>query len=154
MLVMDKKTADYWARFISETGRSPYTPCYSVFHFELTKELAESLLELVLKGEKRATASSRDSFEIDGERLPEIGDLSVITDFEGNHRCVIETTGVTLIPYNEMTYEICSREGEDDDLESWQRGHEKFFRNEGAEMGYSFSDDLMVVFEDFRVCYQ
>jgi len=78
----------------------------------------------------------------------------VITDFEGNPRCVIETTGVMLIPYNEMTYEICSREDEDDDLESWQRGHEKFFRNEGAEMGCSFSEDLMVVFEDFRVCYQ
>ena len=56
--------------------------------------------------------------------------------------------------YNCQSREICSREGEDDDLESWQRGHEKFFRNEGAEMGYSFSDDLMVVFEDFRVCYQ
>lgn len=153
-MVMNKETADYWAQFLKDTGREPETPCYSVFHFELTKELAESLLELVLEGKKRATASSRNSFEIDGERFPEIGDLSVITDFEGNPRCVIETTGVTFIPYNEMTYEICSREGEDDNLESWQRGHEKFFRNEGKLMGYTFSDDLTVVFEDFSVCYQ
>ena len=153
-MVMDKKAAEYWARFIKETGRDQDTLCYSVFHFELTKELAESLLELVLSGKKKATASSRNSFEIDGERLPETGDLSVITDFEGNPRCVIETTEVTLIPYKDMTYEICSREGEDDNLESWQRGHEKFFRNEGAEMGYTFSEDLIVVFEDFRVVYQ
>lgn len=153
-MVMDKKAAEYWARFIKETGRDKDTLCYSVFHFERTKELAESLLELVLSGKKKATASSRNSFEIDGERLPEIGDLSVVTDFEGNPRCVIETVEVTHIPYNEMTYEICSREGEDDNLESWQRGHEKFFRNEGAEMGYSFSEDLIVVFEDFRVIYQ
>ncbi len=132
-MVMDKKAAEYWAQFLKDTGRDKDTPCYSVFHFELTKEL---------------------SFEIEGERLPETGDLSVVTDFEGNPRCIIETAEVTLIPYKDMTYEICSREGEDDDLLSWQRGHEKFFRNEGAEMGYTFSEDLIVVFEDFRVVYQ
>jgi len=153
-MVMDKKAAEYWAQFLKDTGRDKDTPCYSVFHFELTKELAESLLELVLSGKKKATAASRYSFEIEGERLPETGDLSVVTDFEGNPRCIIETAEVTLIPYKDMTYEICSREGEDDNLESWQRGHEKFFRNEGAEMGYTFSEDLIVVFEDFRVVYQ
>lgn len=152
-MIMDEKAAHYWAKFIKDTGRDPATPCYSVFHFELTRELSESLLELVLSGKKTATASSRNSFEIDGERLPVIGDLSVVTDFEGNPKCVIETTLVTLIPYGEMTFEICSREGEDDCLESWQRGHEKFFRNEGKEMGYTFSEDHMVVFEDFRVIY-
>ena len=151
---MDLRAKKFFDRFLTETGRSEDTRCYSVFHFELTKELAESLLELVLSGKKRATASSLRSFEIDGERLPQIGDLSVVTDFEGNPKCIIETTDVTLLPYKDMTYEICSREGEDEDLLSWQQGHERFFRSEGEEMGYTFDENMIVVFEDFQVSYR
>lgn len=151
---MDDQVKGFWERFLETTGRHEDTPCYSVFHFELTKELADSLLELVLSGKKKATAGSLNAYEIEGERLPEVGDLSVVTDFLGNPRCVIETSQVTLIPFKEMTYDICSREGEDDDLSSWQRGHERFFRDEGREMGYAFHEDMVVVFEDFKVVYK
>lgn len=45
-------------------------------------------------------------------------------------------------------------EGEDDTLESWRAGRTRFFTREGAELGYEFSQDMPVVFEDFRVIYQ
>ncbi len=92
--------------------------------------------------------------EIEGARLPEVGDLSIVTDWEGNPRCVIQTTAVTIIPFSEITYDICKREGEDDTLESWQAGHIRFFKSEGSLLGYEFSEDMPVVFEDFEVVYQ
>lgn len=83
-----------------------------------------------------------------------MGDYSIITDWDGIPRCVIETTAVTILPYKDITFDICKREGEDDSLESWQRGHERFFIEDGKELGYEFSQDMPVVFEDFKVVFK
>jgi uncharacterized protein YhfF len=53
-----------------------------------------------------------------------------------------------------MTYDICKREGEDDTLESWQKNHKKFFTEEGKAIGYKFTENMLVVFEDFELLYQ
>ena len=143
----------FWKDFLSHTGRDPETKYISCFHFELTERWANELLGLVLSGKKRATASSLISFEIENEPLPGPGDLSIVTDWAGEPRCVIETTCVTVLPFNAMTFDICSREGEDECLETWVDGHRRFFTAEGNEMGYEFCEDMPVVFEDFEVVY-
>ncbi len=143
----------FWQDFLEKTGKSADTTYLECFHFELTEKWANELLRLVLIGQKRATASSLKAFEIQGERTPQKGDYSIVTDWDGNPRCVIETTNVTILPFNEITYDICKREGEDDNLESWRKGHTNFFTNEGKELGYEFSEDMLVVFEDFEVVY-
>lgn len=144
----------FWKKFLVETGREVSTKYIEVFHFELTEKLANELLQLVLIGQKKATASSLLAYEIEGTRVPEVGDLSIVTNWEGNPKCVIQTTAVTIIPFKDITYEICKREGEDDTLESWQKGHERFYKAEGNALGYDFTDDMPVVFEDFEVIYQ
>lgn len=143
----------FWQEFLRKTERDPSTRYFDCFHFELTERLANSLLDLVLSGQKQATASSLRTFEVQGTRIPHVGDLNIITDWDGNPRCVIETTAVSIIPFKDMTYEICRREGEDDSLESWQRGHIRFYTAEGKALGYEFSEDMPVVFEDFRVVF-
>lgn len=143
----------FWQKFLQETGRSPDTRFFECFHFELSEKWANALLALVLSGKKRATAGSLKSFEAKGSPPPKPGDLSVITDWNGNPHCVVETTAVTVLPFRDITFKICSREGEDDCLESWRRGHRRFFTEEGRELGYEFSEDMPVVFEDFRVVY-
>ena len=112
------------------------------------------MLSLVLEGKKKATSSSFKAYEKEGSNLPKIGDLSIVTDWDGNPRCIIETKNITIIPFKDITYDICSREGEDDSLESWREGHIRFFSNEGKEIGYEFTEDMLVVFEDFEVIYQ
>ncbi len=144
----------FWMRFIKAANHDFKTRYLSVFHFELNEHLAHELLELVLSGQKKATASSLKSFEIENEPLPKVGDLHIVTDWDGNPRCVIQTTALTVLPYREMTYEICKREGEDDSLESWQKGHQRFFEEEGKQLGYEFSEDLLVLFEDFNLIYK
>jgi uncharacterized protein YhfF len=121
------------------------------WHFELTESACNYLLDLVLAGKKRATSSSLLSFKLSGEEVPKAGDLSVITNWEGVPRCVVVTTAVRVMRYGDITFAIAKLEGEDDSLESWRRNHERFFREEGVELGYSFSDDLDVVFEEFEV---
>lgn len=144
----------FWNTFLKETNRNEATKYLEVFHFELTEKWANELLRLVLIGQKRATASSLWKYEIEGGGMPQVGDLSIVTDLEGIPRCVIETTAITIIPFSDITYDICKREGEDDTLESWVKGHTHFFTEDGKQSGYEFSYDMPVVFEDFGVVYQ
>jgi uncharacterized protein YhfF len=148
------KIDEFWKRFLKETNRDKDTKYLEAFHFELTENWANELLRLVLIGQKKATASSLRAYEIEGERMPHAGNLSIVTDWEGIPRCVIETTKIAILPFSEMTYDICKREGEDDTLESWVKGHTKFFTEEGKQLGYQFTPDMPMIFEDFEVVYK
>jgi uncharacterized protein YhfF len=144
----------FFNRFIQVTKRDIQTKYTEAYHFEMTEYWANELLRLVLIGQKKATASSYDAFIIEKEPLPKVGDLSIITDFAGNPRCVVETKQITILPFKDFTFDIVKREGEDDTLESWRKGHTQFFTTEGKMLGYNFSEDMLVLFEDFEVIYQ
>ena len=143
----------FWEAFLRDTGRSAEAPCPEAFHFELTEKWANELLRLVLEGKKRATSSSLTCYELEGERVPASGDLSIVTDWAGEPHCVIETTQVDILPFRDMTFALCRLEGEDDSLDSWRRSHINFFTAEGREAGYVFTEDMPVIFEQFRVIY-
>lgn len=151
---LQEKIALFWKTFLKETNRDEATKYIEVFHFERTEKWANELLRLVLIGKKRATVSSLLKYEIEGGGMPKVGDLCIITDWEGVPRCVIETTVITIIPFSDITYDICKREGEDEILETWVDGHVRFFEAEGKQLGYEFTYDMPVVFEDFEVVYQ
>lgn len=145
---------DFWKSFLLSRGLDEnleYTDC---FHFELSEYWANELLRLVLAGQKRATSSSLWAYEIEGDKVPQVGDFSIVTDWEGNPRCVIRTTNVRILPFREITYDICRLEGEDDTLESWRRGRISFFQEEGKELGYTFTEDMPVIFEEIQAVYQ
>lgn len=153
---MDRNTEieQYWQEFLKAEGLDKSLRYKECFHFDLTEANANALLELVLQGQKKATASSLHYFEGIGEPLPEEGDYSIVTDWTGTPKCVIRTTQVTVRPFREITWEMAKREGEDESLESWQRSHVKFFTAEGKAEGYVFSEEMPVVFEDFEVAWQ
>ena len=144
---------NFWKEFLLKTNRDKDTKYVDCFHFELTEKWANELLRLVLIGQKRATSSSLLAYQINGDRIPQVGDFSIVTDWEGIPKCVIETTDVTIIPFKDITFDICKREGEDDDLESWRKAHISFFSSEGSELGYTFTEDMPVIFEDFKMVF-
>lgn len=143
----------FWEEFKAKMN-NPHLMYDDVFHFEITEKWANELLRLVLIGKKKATSSSLLAYEIEGEEIPKAGGYSIVTDWYGNPHCVIKTTNVRVLPYNELTFDIVKLEGEDDSLESWQNNHERFFKNEGEKMGYDFNYDMPVVFEEFEVVYK
>lgn len=136
-----------------ETGRGATTPCYEVFAFGNSPAMAEQLLALVLCGKKRATTSALPVYQAEGTAPPAVGALSVVTNGAGTPRCVIETTAVTTLPFCAVSWEMARREGEDENLESWQAGHRRFFGGEAAACGFTFDESTPVVFEDFRLVW-
>ena len=153
---MDKQLLqqEFWDKFLQDTNMDPGTECSECLHFELTEYWANELLRLVLIGQKKATSSSLWGYEIEGDTIPQKGEYSIVTDWDGNPKCVIKTQNVRIIPFKEITYDICKLEGEDDCLESWQKGHISFFQAEGKELGYEFSEEMPVIFEEFEVVYK
>ena len=81
----------FWNTFLNETNRSETTKYLDVFHFELSEKWANELLRLVLIGQKKATASSLWAYEMIGEEIPKVGDLSIITNWDGIAQCIIQT---------------------------------------------------------------
>ncbi len=150
----EKIINEYWTNFLKKTNRPLDTKYYFCDYMGPTKEIADELLNLILLGVKTATTSCLLAYDAENTPLPTIGTLSIITDFDGNPKCIIENTNITIIPFKEMTYEICKREGEDSELSTWQNTHFPLLTLEGKELGYTFTKDTPIVFEDFKVIYK
>lgn len=112
------------------------------------------LAELTRTGVKTATSSVGPLYELEGEALPGVGEYSVILDSRDQAVCVIRTTRVYTVPFDQVSAEHARKEGEGDrSLEYWRRVHEDFFRAELAETGLTFSPDMPVVCEEFEVVF-
>lgn len=107
---------------------------------------------LVAKGIKKATSPSLWWFEKNGNKLPEPGDLNIVTDWYGNAWAIIRTTKVALVPFNEISQEYAETEGEGDrSLEYWKKVHWDFYSREMEPFGEKPTDDMLIVCEYFEV---
>lgn len=128
---------------------------YEAWHFCNDEHNANELAELVLEGTKKATASAAILYEIDNDPLPKVGELSIITDWNGQAKCIIEVTNVEVVKFKNVTEEFARTEGEGDkSLDYWRRVHKDYFSQELDELGKEFSEDMSVVCERFEVVYK
>jgi hypothetical protein len=73
--------------------------------------MADRLVELVLDGTKTATSSL--AWEYDGP-APAVGDLAIVVDGDGRPWCIIETTEVYALAFDEVDEAMAHEEGEGD----------------------------------------
>jgi uncharacterized protein YhfF len=118
-------------------------------------EMADELGTLAIKGIKAGTASLVKEYEAENGTLPKAGDLSIILDGHGRPLGIIETTSVEIKPFKEVDAKFAYDEGEGDrSLKYWRQVHKRFIGRTCAEIGISFSEDLLVVCERFKVIYK
>ena len=111
--------------------------------------------QLILKGEKKASCSLEYWYSHEGEIMPVVGHLQVVTDWHGEPVCIVELTSVSLCRYNQVTAEFAAAEGEGDKtLEWWREAHWNFFSRECEELKITPNEDMMLVLERFKVVYQ
>ncbi len=145
-----------WKNYLSSIGETPENTLrtYSAWHFCNTQSAADELAVLVLRGEKSGTATSLWSIEAEGESLPCAGELSIITKWNGEAQCIIETVVVEIVPFKEVTADFAATEGEGDkSLDYWRRVHKEVFTQELNEVGLKFSDEMPVLCETFKVVW-
>lgn len=144
---------EYWQDFIRDTGRDEEDKCAGDLTFEAKGFVGDELVSLVLSGKKTAFFTSWPTYAIDQEPLPVTGELYVVLDRADNPRCVIETESVNIIPFNEVTWGMAVKEGEDENLEQWRDRKQEYLEDEGAILGFEFTPDIKLVFQTFKVVY-
>lgn len=112
------------------------------FAFGDSPDLADELLELVVKGVKTATCSTEDEPNVSAP-----GERWVVLDGRGAPRCVIETTEVTYRRFDEIDAAFAHDEGEGDrSLAYWRNAHRAYFGRLGR-----FGENMMLMCERFRL---
>ena len=72
------------------------------------------LADLVLKGEKTATASAYDLYALEDEPLTQEGTFDVILDSQNQAVCIVEITRVSVRPFNQVSTQHAFKEWEGD----------------------------------------
>ncbi len=157
----ESEVENYWIRARSQaklTALPGYLPQNTIelvpppaWSFGGTPAQADELLALVLDGHKTATASALRDYEAAEESLPVAGALGIVLDGAGHPRALIETTEVSVMPFDQVSAEHAHAEGEGDrSLAGWRAAHEAFFSADGAAVTL----DMPVVLERFRVLHR
>lgn len=152
MLVNEK---ELWNKYINENPEEKNKE-YDSWHFANDEKNANELAELVIAGEKTATASGLCFYEFENEDLPKVGSLSIILDWDNNERCIIKITKVYTEYFNKVTENHAYKEGEGDKtLAYWRKVHKEFFAEGLKSYGNKdFDEDMMVVCEEFEVVWK
>ena len=144
-----------WDAYLRSIGESPTTDkTFTAWHFSDNERDANELAALVEAGGKRATASAYWAYEAEQEPLPTVGEHSVIVDWNGEARCIIRTTSVEIVPFNQVTADFARTEGEGDrSLGYWRRVHWAAFTRELQAIGKRPEETMPVVCETFEVVF-
>jgi uncharacterized protein YhfF len=114
----------------------------------------DKLARLVVSGIKTATCSALVLFEMEDEPIPKPGDYSVILDSVGNAVCIIRTTRVYVVPFEDVSKDHAFKEGEGDrSLGYWRAVHEEFFTEELATVHLQFDKRMELVCEEFELVF-
>ena len=131
----------------TEDSQIPRTDVVS-FKFGDNEDLCIELLRLVRSGRKTATCEALREFGPDGEEIPVVGRRDVALNWDGTPALLIETLEVTQMRFCDVDECFALAEGENDDLEGWQRDHQRYFeRNSG------FDSEMMLVCERFKLVH-
>lgn len=152
-----KSVIEMWERYraLAKETSCDINNAYTSWYFDNNEKDANELAELVLNGTKKATASLYELYEIENEELPKVGDLSIITNWDGIAQCIIQTTNIEIVPYKDVTEEFAATEGEGDkSLAYWKKAHWNYFSSEMKKIGMEPNEDMLVVCEKFEVVYK
>ena len=155
-MTIDQRIQSFWKAYLASLPDTPgkKPPFPEVWSFSDNQKDADELGFLAREGVKTATCSLLWAYEVEQEQLPEAGDLSILTNWNGDPLGVIKTTSVEIKAYNEVDEAFAYDEGEGDrSLAYWRRVHWEVFSRECASIGREPSEAMPLVCERFQVIY-
>ena len=144
----------FWRLAEGTLGPDASARFYDASFFDDNEQSANHLAGLVLVGRKRATAGLVWTFEFDGRAQPCVGALSILTNWSGTPKCVVETTSISIVPFEKVSAQFAAAEGEGDGtLKYWRRVHWEYFGRECVRIGRVPSATMPILCEKFEVVY-
>ena len=105
-------------------------------------EMRRRLVDLVVNGNKRATAGLLSEYEAENEPLEHVGERLVIIDDDGRRVATVRVTGVDVSRFADVPDRFALAEAEGDlSAEDFRASHTKYW----SSVGTPVTDDTLVV---------
>lgn len=143
---------DFWQAFLEETGTAENSYCNRCTYFGESEEEAVSVMEQLLRGEKRAISHCVPYYIVTRTAMPKVGDYTMVTDFYGNPGCILKCTGVVIDPIGSIPTEVAEQEGLGD-LEAWQAEKRREFKALSEKSRFHYNDELPILMELVELIY-
>lgn len=114
---------------------------------------ADEALKMVLKDKKKALSHSLLNLQLNKEPLPRIGDFTVLTDWEGNARCILRTVAVRLKPYFSIRESFAKLDGARS-LDDWKTHNWALYERQLSPFGRVPRESMIVVCEVFDKVFE
>ncbi|MCK0155729.1 ASCH domain-containing protein [Cellulophaga sp. F20128] len=146
----NRSAKSLWGDYLDKHLEDAFVEAPKVEHFCDNEKAANACAKLVLKGVKKATSHSLLGLQLRKERLPKIGDFRIVTDWDGEAKCIVRTTAVQLKPLFSIDENNAQLEGEGDlSLVNWKQTHWAYYQQELAPFNRTPKESMIVVFEEF-----
>ena len=118
------------------------------------EQAPDELAALVISGIKTATCSPMYYYDVLKERMPQVGDHSIILDSKNEAVCIIKTTALRICPFDQVDERQAYKEGEGDrSLAYWRQVHEDYLRQVFKGRDVCFDGDTLLLCEEFEVVW-
>lgn len=147
----NRSAKSLWGDYLDKHLEDAFVDDPRVEHFCDNEQDANECAKLVVKGVKRATTHSLLGLQMRKERLPKKGDFRIVTDWNGDAKCIVRTTSVQLKPLFSVSADYALVEGEGDkSLEYWKKTHWDYYTRELEEFNRTPKKSMIVVCETFE----
>ena len=151
----DQTVSEMWNDFTEANPEFKNDPSPDADYFHNNEEDANRLAKLIRNGKKMAGSNLYFFYEQANADLPEIGTKSIVTDFDGTARAIIQITKVDTIPFNQISREYAEMDmgTNSEALKKWKKAHWDFFAPAMKENGVEPSEDMLIVCEWFETIW-
>ena len=147
---MDNASArNMWGDYLDKHLEDAFHEAPKTIHFFDNEKDANECAELVKKGIKKATSDALIAIQCRNEKLPKIGDFTVITDWNGKAQCIVKITKVQLKPFFCINEEYAKIEG-NKSLVHWKEVYWEYYTEELKAYNRVPSKSMIIVCQEFE----
>ncbi|GAA3521499.1 ASCH domain-containing protein [Aquimarina addita] len=152
---IDKTVYEIWNDFTKSNPKFKKDELPDSYFFHTNEAAANRLAELIVNGKKKAGSNLYFWYEEAKADLPKVGTKSIITNFDGKARAIIEIKKVDTIPFNQISKEYAELDMGTtmNALEKWKKAHWDFFKNAMEETGKEPTEEMLIVCETFETIW-
>ena len=152
---IDTSVSKMWSDFLEANPEFKNDGLPEADSFHNNEADAKRLADLIVSGKKQAGSMLYFFFEEAKADLPAIGTKSIVTNFDGKARAIIEITKVDTIPFNQVSaaYAELDMGTNIEPLEKWKKAHWDFFASSMEEKGVQPTEEMLVVCEWFETVW-
>ena len=118
--------------------------------FGKEKEEIDQLAQQVLSGEKTATSSLLDYYQLNLKKMSQVGDYMAILDSEDKEVTIVQIEKIEIVRMKDIDEVFAIEEG-DGSLTNWLEIHTKYYSEQLRKIGKELTGNTKLVCEWFKI---